>query len=311
MKQAATGKAGAWQFFLSRKDSMNGTLSRLLAAGALLSSVSASAALVAEVVDLPVEVNNRFGLEVRQSIKVAVLHDDAASAPQPFLVLGHGRPANGNFAGYKWTSYRKQGEYFVSKGFAVFIPLRVGYGESGGPDVEESGTCSTRNYDHTYSVGGIQTRKVIELARSKPYVAPDKGIVVGQSFGGTLAIEAAARNIPGVLATVNFAGGGGGNPQTRPEDPCRSDLLEDLFAGYGKTAKIPTLWLYSENDRYWGKKLPQEWFAAFVREGGKGEFVQLPPLKDADGHLAFSRIMGTWQPHFERFIQSIGLLTMK
>ncbi len=280
-------------------------------AATLLASFSASAAVVVEVVDLPVEVRNRFGVEVRQSIKVAALRDDAATAPQPFLVLGHGRPANGNFAGYKWTSYRKQGEYFVSRGFAVFIPLRVGYGESGGPDVEESGTCSNRNYDHTYSVGGIQTRKVIELAKSKPYVTPDKGIVVGQSFGGTLAIEAAARNIPGVLATVNFAGGGGGNPQTRPEDPCRADLLEDLFAGYGKTARIPTLWLYSENDRYWGKKLPQEWFAAFVRAGGKGEFVQLPPLKDADGHLAFSRIMETWQPHFERFVQTIGLHVKK
>lgn len=288
---------------------MNRRFNTLLVVALLLASVPVSAAVVVEIVDLPVEVSNRFGLEVRQSIKVAALHDDAAPAPQPFLVLGHGRPANGNFAGYKWTSYRKQGEYFVARGFAVFIPLRVGYGETGGPDVEESGSCSFRNYDHAYKVGGIQTLKVIELARTKPYVAPDKGIVVGQSFGGTLAIEAAARNLPGVLATVNFAGGGGGNPLTRPENPCRADQLEDLFAGYGKTAKIPTLWLYSENDRYWGKRLPKEWFDAFVRAGGKGEFVQLPPLKDADGHLAFSRSMDAWQPHFERFVQSIGLAT--
>lgn len=288
---------------------MDKRLNTLLAALSLFASVSVSAAVVEEVFDLPVEVKNRFGLEVNQTIKVAALHDEAATAPQPFLVLGHGRPANGNFAGYKWSSYRKQGEYFVAKGFAVFIPLRVGYGETGGPDVEESGTCSFRNYDHSYRVGGVQTAKVIELAKAQPYVAPERGIVVGQSFGGTLAIEAAARNIPGVLATVNFAGGGGGNPLNRPENPCRADQLEDLFAGYGKSARIPTLWLYSENDRYWGKKLPKAWFDAFVKEGGKGEFVQLPPLKDADGHLAFSRAMAAWQPHFERFIQTVGLGT--
>lgn len=267
----------------------------------------ASAVVFEEVVDLPVEVKNRFGLEVSQTIRVGILRDDAAVTPQPFLVLGHGRPANGNFTGYKWTSYRKQGNYFVSKGFAVFIPLRVGYGETGGPDVEEGGSCTTKDYDFSYAVGGLQTRKVVDYARTRPYINRDKGVIAGQSFGETLAIEAAAQNIPGVIAAINFAGGGGGDPVGRPERPCRADKLQTLFAGYGRMAKVPTLWLYSENDHYWGNSLPREWFDAFTDAGGRGEFVRLSPVPDADGHLAFSRSMKEWTPQVDRFLKSLGL----
>lgn len=276
----------------------------------LSSCLSASAAVVEEVVDLPIEVANRFGVETRQTMKVGILRDDAITAPQPFLVLGHGRPANGNFAGTKWTSYRTQGRYFVTKGFAVFIPLRVGYGETGGPDIEESGPCNARDYEFSYRVGGFQTRKVIEFAKTLPYVNPEKGVVVGQSFGGTLAIEAAAQNISGLVATINFSGGGGGDPVGRPENPCRPDKLEALYGRFGKTAKVPTLWLYSENDAYWGKRIPHEWFAAFVKNGGRGEFVQLSPVENAApaaGHLAFSRSMKEWQPPVDRFLKSLGM----
>lgn len=275
----------------------------------LFACSTTSAAIIEEVIDMPIEVNNRFGMEVKQAIKVGIIRDDAVTAPQPFLVLGHGRPADSNFASYKWTSYRRQGKYFVSKGFAVFIPLRVGYGETGGPDVEESGACNAKNYEFTYKVGGIQTRQVVELAKAKPYVNPEKGIVAGQSFGGTLAIEAAAQNIPGVIAAINFAGGGGGDPVGRPGNPCRADKLEDLFASYGKTAKVPTLWLYSENDGYWGKKIPHEWFDAFIKSGGVGEFIQLAPVPNAGiagGHLAFSRSMTEWIPEVDRFLQKVG-----
>jgi hypothetical protein len=57
----------------------------------------------------------------------------------PYLVLNHGRPANGNLAGMQRQRYSDNSRYFVSLGFVVLVPTRVGYGESGGPDVEDSG----------------------------------------------------------------------------------------------------------------------------------------------------------------------------
>ena len=127
--------------------------------------------------------------------------------------------------------------------------------------------------------------------------------MVGQSFGGTTAIAVAAKNIPGVTAAVNFAGGGGGAPDRRPERPCREDLLAGLFTSYGATARIPTLWLYSENDRYWGKQAPRAWFEGFVARGGSGRFVQLPPYK-TDGHPSFTGNPAAWRPVLEQWLRA-------
>ena len=76
---------------------------------------------------------------------------------------------------------------------------------------------------------------------------------------------------------------------------------------FGTTAKVPTLWLYSENDQFWGKKLPLEWLAAYAGAGGKGEFVQLPPYKE-DGHASFVGNRAAWQPAFEQFLRKLDFL---
>ena len=51
----------------------------------------ASAALVEEVIEVPVEVRSIAGEETRQNIKVTVFRDDQR-AKAPYLVLNHGRP---------------------------------------------------------------------------------------------------------------------------------------------------------------------------------------------------------------------------
>jgi dienelactone hydrolase len=136
-----------------------------------------------------------------------------------------------------------------------------------------------------------------------------RGLAVGQSFGGTTAIALAAKAPPGIVATVNFAGGGGGNPVTQPERPCLPERLAALFASYGASARMPTLWIYAENDRYFGPKLPREWFDAYRAKGGTGEFVLLPkmdPTLGDDGHASFTRNRSAWQPHFEAFLKKTG-----
>jgi hypothetical protein len=60
----------------------------------------------------------------------------------PFLVLNHGRPANAAaFAAMPRQRYPANAQYFVAQGFVVFIPTWVGYGPTGGDDVEYSGPC--------------------------------------------------------------------------------------------------------------------------------------------------------------------------
>ena len=79
--------------------------------------------------------------------------------------------------------------------------------------------------------------------------------------------------------------------------------MTQLFASYGATARIPTLWVYSQNDKYWGPEFPRSWHKAFTDRGGKGEFVSLPAYK-ADGHLSFTGAPEAWRPAFEAFLKS-------
>src|SRR4051812_2192481 len=169
-----------------------------------------------EVVVFPVTATNMYGMTVSQPIKLTVFRDDERPR-SPFLVLNHGRPAKAaDFVKLGRVRYSDNAKYFVSKGFAVFVPTRLGYGETGGEDMEYSGGCTSKNYPPAYEAAAQQSLKVVEYARSRPYVNADRGLLVGQSMGGATTVALAAKNPPGVVAGVNFAGGGGGDPAGRP-----------------------------------------------------------------------------------------------
>ena len=271
----------------------------------LCASSSSFSAVVEEVIEVPVSVKTIYGRQTNQTIKVTIFRDDQR-VKAPYLVLNHGRPANdADFAKMKRQRFPENSKYFVSLGFVVFVPTRVGYGESGGPDVEYSGHCDSRNYAPVYDAAADQTVSVLKSAVNLPYVDSSRGIVVGQSFGGMTSITLSTKEVPGLVGAVNFAGGGGGSPAEHPEKPCSAYLLTKLFKSYGATSKIPTLWLYSENDRYWGSKLPREWFSEFIEAGGKGQFIQLPLYKD-NGHGIFTGNPDAWKPDFEKFIRGLG-----
>jgi len=274
--------------------------------------VAACAGLREELIDLPVTASSIYGRSYSGTIKVVVWRDDARER-SPFMLLNHGRPSSpADMAKMGTVKYSDNSRYFVGLGFAVFVPTRMGYGVSGGEDLEYSGGCSDKRYVPAYEAAAQQSLQLIEYARSRPYVDAARGLVVGQSYGGMTSAALAAKNPAGVVAAVNFAGGGGGDPKGRPGNPCRADLLEALYAQYGTTARIPTLWLYSENDRYWGKDRPRTWFAAFTAKGAPAEFVQLPALPPElgdDGHATFTRHPSAWRPPFEAFLRQQGFLT--
>ncbi|WP_395055408.1 dienelactone hydrolase family protein [Polaromonas sp.] len=271
----------------------------------------AHAKLVEEVIKVPVKVANNYGKEVAQDIVVTVFYEDTAPRPYPLLILGHGR--DGEAAGRAAmgrAKYSVNSRWFTRLGFMVAVPTRIGYGESGGEDVEDTGDCNRKNYPPGYAAAAEQTLKVLDTLRQRPDTARDRSIIVGQSFGGVAAITVAAQNPSGIQATINFAGGGGGNPKTKPQDPCAAPLIKSMFAGYGKTARIPTLWVYTENDMYFGPKLPREWFDAFKAAGGVGEHILYPAHGD-DGHGLFTRAPEVWQARVLEFLRANGYPDLK
>ncbi len=265
-----------------------------------------AAEVIEEVVNVPVVVVDARGKPVKQEIVVTVFRD-TLHARSPYLVLNHGRaPTQHDRAKLGRARYADNSRYFVSKGFAVLVPTRVGYGVSGGADVENAGACAKPDYAVRLRPVVAQTRQVLTNIAALGYLDSTQGIVVGQSVGGFGAIAVSTADIPGLKAVINFSGGAGGDPDKRPESPCSPDELLQTFGDYGAKARVPSLWLYSVNDKYWGEQLPREWFAAYTKNGGKGQFVSLPAYK-SNGHPIFTGNPQVWKRDFEQFLKGLNI----
>ena len=261
---------------------------------------------VEEQIELPVSVQDAYGKRIEHRIAVTLFSDDAVAGPKPVIVINHGRAGEATErAAMGRARYAEASRWFARQGFIVALPTRLGYGVSGGEDVEDTGACNRKNYPPGYAAAAAQVIATLDAVRARPDAAKDRSVVLGQSYGGATVIAVAARMPPGVVAAINFAGGGGGDPKARPRQPCSPPQLERLFAGYGATARMPTLWIYAENDLYWGPSLPRSWFDAYRAAGGVGEFVQVPPHGE-DGHQFFGRFVDAWKPTGAGFLRKQG-----
>ena len=145
-------------------------------------------------------------------------------------------------------------------------------------------------------------------ATQQPWVRKDRILLEGHSVGGLTTVAASVLNLPGVLASVNFAGGAGGYPAVSPGKSCKPENLTKTYAAFGKLVKIPSLWLYAENDQYWGADAPQRWYAAFSAGGSDAALVQTGPLPEHDGHSLLTFGGRLWSVPLNAFVLKTGLL---
>jgi hypothetical protein len=111
-----------------------------------------------------------------------------------------------------------------------------------------------------------------------------------------------------VVAYINFAGGVGGNPTLSPGRSCSPDRVGDFFASLGANTNLPNLWIYAENDLFWGSQAPKDWHAAFTATSkGPTTFAMTSPVVGSDGHSLIFVGKEHWQPHVETFLSRLGL----
>ncbi|MCE4557299.1 dienelactone hydrolase family protein [Roseateles cellulosilyticus] len=283
-------------------------LHRIIAPALLAAGLhgTAHAKLVEQQFDLPVHVANAWGKVVEQPIRVTVYFNDATPAPRPIVLINHGRAVDADGrAALGRARFPEASRWFAERGFLVAVPTRIGYGVSGGEDVEDSGSCNNRLYPPVFRAAADQSLQLLDVLRQRDDVVKDRTVLLGQSFGGATTVTLASLNPAGVVTAINFAGGGGGDPKAHPEQPCSPVQLRRMFAGYGQTAHVPMLWAYTENDRFFGATLPREWVQAFRDAGGQAEFKQFPPHGE-DGHLLFAKFPQVWQPVVADFLRRQG-----
>jgi dienelactone hydrolase len=261
------------------------------------------------VAKVPVTVQPMFG-DPRSGEMIVTHFKPPGDGPFPAVIMHHGRAQDNERANPGRWRYIDIARYWTRRGVAVFVPTRLGYGDTGlEPDPEYTGECNRKRYDIAAKVTATQSLAAIEFAIKQPWVDRRKVIVMGQSMGGFTTIATMEAKHPSVIAAINFAGGGGGDPKNRPRDPCGYTQMASAFATAGKAnaGATPMLWLYSENDNYWGASIPRKWHEAYTSAGGKAEFVMFPPI-GSEGHAMIAAGRYLWRPVVDKFIAKFGIV---
>lgn len=194
-------------------------------------------------------------------------------------------------------------EWFLARGYVVAMPLRRGYGVSGGEWAEDPGRCDFADFYHAGLEAARDINAAVEGLTTLPFVRSTGVVIVGQSEGGwgTIAYDSVAHSKVG--AFINMAGGDGGQLNGQANQICHPERLVQAAGRYGSTATTPMLWVYAKNDSFFGPVIARAMYKSFTAHGGKAEFEQPDPF-DGDGHRLFLGHGGSmiWGPLVEKYL---------
>lgn len=235
---------------------------------------------------------------------VATVYKPQGDGPFPLIILSHGNPPDAMDRA-KIGRYRKLAQIreFVRLGFEVIVPIRRGYGATGGTYAENPGSCNGPDFASAGRNAAQDILATIDYADTLPDVDREHIVLVGQSAGGFASLAAASYAPKGVVAVVNFSGGRGGRPTTAPGQPCEPLRMAQVIGKFASTTTVPVFWHYVENDQYFSPDVVRTWYSAFVEAGGHGKLIIEKPFgRDGHGMFAVDRAIPIWLPEFRDFV---------
>jgi dienelactone hydrolase len=230
--------------------------------------------------------------------------------PHPLALVNHGAPRDQSDQ-RKMTPWEMLplAREFARRGWTAVIVMRRGYGDSGGDFAEDARGCGS-NPD--YYGAGLQSasdlRAAIAYLSKLPEVDPGRIISIGRSAGGFATVALTAKPPPGLIAAISFAGGRGSPAKDQVCNP--ADLI-NAFRTFGKTSRIPMLWVYAQNDHFFSPQIAAQFYRAFSAAGGRAQFTAAGPFGE-DGHGLFSLDgIPVWAPMVDAFLASQNLALRK
>jgi dienelactone hydrolase len=286
-----------------------------IACGVALAGGAAAQPVMPQIVQIGIDAQASQETATRM---VAAVYRPPGEGKWPVVIYSHGRSGNeADRRRIKLLDPRGHVRYWLQKGFAVVAPIRPGYGDTGGADREYSGVrydvfgnCwGPPDFGRAAEAASSAVASTLAWLRHQPWADAERIVLAGSSMGGLTSIASAATNPPGVIGYINFSGGTGGDSGRAPRHSCGSEDMAALMRTYGKTARVPGLWLYAENDLYWGAEWPRAWYRAFASAGSKAEFVMTDAVPNSDGHQLLARGERLWTEPVDRFLAELGLST--
>ena len=234
---------------------------------------------------------------------VTTLYFPEGSGPFPLAVVNHGvngvreKPADMKRHRFTYLAY-----YFLSRGYAVALPMMRGYAGSGG--AQNFHHC---DLDETALGNGRDIGGVIAALGSDSRIDTGRVVVAGQSFGGwnTLGLGAMNPAPSGVRGLVNFSGGMNSSGCPGADGV---DALVRGAARLGAATTLPSLWFYGENDKLFATETWRGMFAAYTGQGAHAVLVDAGPFMD-DSHqmLSHPESFSIWVRRLDGFLAQIGL----
>jgi dienelactone hydrolase len=246
---------------------------------------------------------------------IAYVVRPAGTGPFPLAIMNHGVSLNQRERSFfPIVEFRDAAMWFARRGYMVVAPSGSGYGAAALDEPERGlyssfyskiGSCDNPNFHDAGLAVALLDKWIIDYMAGQKFIVPDNVIVVGQSAGGWAAIALSSRNLPGIRGIIIFAGGRGGRVGGKPNNNCAPDKLVAATGEFGSSARTPTLWIYVENDTFFGPALSKRMHQAYTEAGGIAEYHLLPPF-GSDGHFLISSpdAIPLWTPLVSQFLDS-------
>jgi dienelactone hydrolase len=226
------------------------------------------------------------------------------AGPFPMVLMNHGATQSGvERTFFPLLEFESAALWFVRRGHVVVAPQRSGYGDTSGALFDDMGDCASPDFVASGMAIAESIQYAINYMTTNAFVRNDRIIVVGQSAAGFGTMALAAQNPPGVSAMINFSGGRGGHAYGKPNNNCAPDRLVETVAEFGRSARIPMLWIYTQNDSFFGPQLSRRMYEAF-RAGGANVEYHLLPAFGAEGHYLIDspEAVAIWSPIVAGFL---------
>jgi dienelactone hydrolase len=227
---------------------------------------------------------------------VVTLYMPSGAGPYPLAVINHGSyfdpprapRISDNFAAY----------YFLSRGYAVAMPMLRGYAESEGHWTPHGCDIIATGLDAARDI-----RATIDYLKHVPGIDPSRIVVAGKSIGGWNTLVFGTLDVRDIKGLISFAG-------AMKESDCKTPdaTLISSAAQLGAHTKIRSIWFFGDNDQIFATPTWRGMFQQYTAAGGPAELVAFGTfLNDAHAIFASGEGLRSWVPKLDLFLAKIGM----